>query len=255
MGKLFNPDNSVMRFLSRVADVLVVNLLTLMFFLPLVAGFFITGLYMKNMILIGIVLFATALPIGPALTAMNYILLKFVHNEEGYIVRSYFHSFKDNLVQSMQVWALYLVFFVVLALDFYVSYNSESFPKAMKIALIVALVIIYAVFLWTFPLLSHFENNIKGTLRNAALLTMGCFPRTLGMIAMTAIPFVVLYFGQTAVLPIIIMFGIAGPGYGCAYLYNPSLKKFEPKEETADKDPDAMPEALRDEPVRDKESE
>jgi uncharacterized membrane protein YesL len=155
----------------------------------------------------------------------------------------------------MQVWALYLVFFVVLALDFYVSYNSESFPKAMKIALIVALVIIYAVFLWTFPLLSHFENNIKGTLRNAALLTMGCFPRTLGMIAMTAIPFVVLYFGQTAVLPIIIMFGIAGPGYGCAYLYNPSFKKFEPKEETADKDPDAMPEALRDEPVRDKESE
>ena len=115
--------------------------------------------------------------------------------------------------------------------------------------------IIYAVFLWTFPLLSHFENNIKGTLRNAALLTMGCFPRTLGMIAMTAIPFVVLYFGQTAVLPIIIMFGIAGPGYGCAYLYNPSFKKFEPKEETADKDPDAMPEALRDEPVRDKESE
>ena len=69
MGKLFNIDSPVMRFLGKVADLMILNLVTLLCCIPVVT-------------------------IGASLTAMHYVLLKMVRNEESYIVRSIFKSFK-----------------------------------------------------------------------------------------------------------------------------------------------------------------
>ena len=71
MGKLFNIDSPVMRFLGKVADLMILNLVTLLCCIPVVT-------------------------IGASLTAMHYVLLKMVRNEESYIVRSFFKSFKRD---------------------------------------------------------------------------------------------------------------------------------------------------------------
>ena len=57
MGKLFNIDSPVMRFLGKVADLMILNLVTLLCCIPVVT-------------------------IGASLTAMHYVLLKMVRNEE-----------------------------------------------------------------------------------------------------------------------------------------------------------------------------
>ena len=248
MGRFFNLDSPFMRALNRVADVLIVNLLTLLFFLPMLAAAY-ASVFLGNLILAGLLLFVAALPIGAAFTAMHYVLLKLVRGEEGYVARSFFHSYKENFRQSTVIWAGFLFFFVVLGVDLYMATHAQNFPKALGIALVVALIIISSVFLWTFPLLSHFVNTNRATLKNAVIMTIGYFPRTLGMIGLSLAPILVLYVGQWSVIPLLIMFGIAGPAYGCCYLYSPAFKKFEPEEETGD--PDAMPEALRDEPTAD----
>ncbi|WP_130836315.1 YesL family protein [Lachnoclostridium sp. Marseille-P6806] len=249
MGRLFNLDSPFMRALNRVADVLIVNLLTCLFFIPLFAVFYVTA-FLNNMLLIGALLFLAALPVGAAFTAMHYVLLKLIRGEEGYIARSFFRSCRDNFLQATGLWAGFLIFFIILGIDLYMATHAERFPQPLKIALVVALIIITAVFLWTFPLLSHFVNTNRGTLKNAVIMTVGYFPRTLGMIALSLVPLLVLYVGQWAVMPLLIMFGIAGPAYGCCYLYSPAFKRFEPEPED-EGDPDAMPAALRDEPVRD----
>ena len=51
MGKLFNIDSPVMRFLGKVADLMILNLVTLLCCIPVVT-------------------------IGASLTAMHYVLLK-----------------------------------------------------------------------------------------------------------------------------------------------------------------------------------
>lgn len=219
MGKLFDLDSPIMRFLSRAADLLWLNILVIVCSIPIVT-------------------------VGASLTGMHYVMLKMARNEEGYITRSFFKSFKENFKQATLMWLIFLAFFIVFGLDMYMmNFSGASFPGWMRIALMVVAVIVFCVYLYAFPLQSHFVNSIRGTLKNAAIMVVAAFPRTLGMIAVSIVPWVVLYL-STALVPIVLMFGISLPAYTCALLYNPLFKKFEPEEE--EKDPDAMPEALMD---------
>ena len=82
------------------------------------------------------------------------------------------------------------------------------------------------VFLYAFPLLARFSNTVLGTLRNAAVLTVASFPRTIGMaVAMIAFPLVVLLFKP--ILPLLVLLGFTGPAYICALLYSPVFKRIE----------------------------
>ena len=68
---VFEEGSPFIRFLNRMADLLIINLLTLLMCVPVITA-------------------------GASLTAMHYVLLKIVRDEEGYIVRSFFRSFKLN---------------------------------------------------------------------------------------------------------------------------------------------------------------
>ncbi|MFQ9510793.1 MAG: DUF624 domain-containing protein, partial [Lachnospiraceae bacterium] len=59
MGGLFNLDNPVWRFIGKLVDVALLNLLWIICCIPIVT-------------------------IGPATTAMYYVTLKLVRDEEGY---------------------------------------------------------------------------------------------------------------------------------------------------------------------------
>ena len=249
MDKLFNLDNPVMQALGRIADVMIVNLLTLISFVPLVLVIVgIGSLGQAPGLLVMAALFVAALPVGPALTAMYYIRLKMVRNEDSYIIRSYFKSYRDNFGQSVAIWAIFLVFFVFAFYDIYMLLHDKNslFPTWMNYLILVVLFLLWCIFLWVFPVESRFVNTVGGTIRNAMIMTVAAFPRTLGMVGLSLIPLLLLYFAGDKLMPLLIMFGLAGPAYGQAKLFSPFFQRFEPKEEAAD--PDAMPEALRDEP-------
>ena len=49
---------------------------------------------------------------------MYSVMLKLVKNEEGYIVKGFLKAFKENFRQSTLMWLLYLVFGIVIVVDF-----------------------------------------------------------------------------------------------------------------------------------------
>ena len=58
---------------------------------------------MTDLMILNIVTLLMCLPVitaGAALTGMHYVLLKMVREQEGYIVPSFFRSFKRNLLQA-----------------------------------------------------------------------------------------------------------------------------------------------------------
>ena len=73
--KFLEIDSPFMRVLGRIADLMIINFLTILLCIPVVTA-------------------------GAAFTAMHYVMLKLVRDEEGYIVKQYFKSFKENFVQS-----------------------------------------------------------------------------------------------------------------------------------------------------------
>ena len=70
MGRFFNMDNKFFTVMGRIADLCILNIICLVCCIPIVTA-------------------------GASITAMYYVTLKMVRNEEAYIVRSFFKSFKD----------------------------------------------------------------------------------------------------------------------------------------------------------------
>ena len=212
MGKLFDLDSPIMRFLGRVGDMMILNILVMICCIPIIT-------------------------VGAAFTAMHYVLLKMVRDEEGYLIRGFFKSFVQNFKQATLIWLLMLLVAAVYVGDSYIfGYSGVAFPRFLIIAIIAVGVTMMMVAMYVFPLLARFDNTIKNTLRNAVVLTVANLPKTILMALIYVLPLILVYYSAYSTI-FIIMFGFSVPAYGAAYLYSGIFKKFEPEtEQTSDMD-------------------
>lgn len=206
MGKIFDLDSPVMRFLSRMADLMILNVIMTICCLPIIT-------------------------IGASVTAMHYVMLKMVRNEEGYIVKDFFKSFKMNFKQATIIWLIMLVMIFVFVGDYLiVNYSGIVFPEGMGLILTVVAILIFIVSTYIFPVLSRFDNTVKNTIKNGCMMSIMAAPKAVLMAALTVSP-VVLSLITPALLPLALLFGIALPGFLSAKLYSGTFRKFEPEVE------------------------
>lgn len=213
MSKLFDMDSPVMRFLNRMADMIILNILMIICCIPIIT-------------------------VGAAFTAMHYVLLKMVRDEEGYLVRGFFKSFAQNFRQATLIWLLMLLIIAVYVGDWLIFvYSGVTFPRVLVVGVMAIGIVILMVSMYVFPLLSRFDNTIRKTINNATLLAFANLPKTVLMAVFYAIPFVIGYFSAYSFI-FIVMFGFSVPAYGAAWLYSNIFKKFEPEEEPLTSDMD-----------------
>lgn len=200
--KIFDLDSPLIAFLNKVADLMWLNILTLICCIPIVTA-------------------------GAAFTALHYMALKIVRNEEGYITKGYFKSFISNFKQATLMWLLFLVVGGGLIADFYIVYGMEmEINRYVTVGLMSIAILVVFTFMFAFPMLAKFENTIIGTLKNAFVASMLQFPKTILMIVMNVIPVVLALFVYQ-VFPLVFLFGISLPALGAAWLYNGFFKKLE----------------------------
>ena len=245
MGKIFDLESPLMRALTRLADVMWVNILTLVFAIPLIfeqilflgpvfGPVLFDGADLDYNYFLSAVLWAWIFGIicssilGPACTAMHFVLLKIVRDEDSYITKTYFRSFKENFKQGMILQIIKFAIAGILVLDFFILNNLNGFYRYAIIALSAFL---YMVSLYVFPILSKFVNTNAATLKNSLLMAILAFPKTILMTIISSIPLIVFYFFDLKAIPVLILLGVAGPSYLNAMLYNGTFKRFEPEEE------------------------
>lgn len=153
MGKLFDLESPLFSFLNKFADLIYLNILTMICCIPIIT-------------------------IGASMTALNYVVLKMVRNEEGYITRAFFRSFKQNFKQATLIWLVLLVIVGILAGDaFILNYSTVAFPSWFRTALaVVAFIMIFAT-MHVFPVLAKFENSIKHTFKNSLFMGILSLPK------------------------------------------------------------------------------
>ena len=217
-----------MVILTKVADLMWVNLLTLMMCIPVVTA-------------------------GAALTAKDYMCYKLLKNEEAGITKGFFHSFKQNFKQATLIWLMMLVVlgFIVVDVLFAIGLSGTGINIVRAIIYAVAF-FVYIACIMIFPVLARFDNTVLGTVKSGLHMTVAILPRAILMGVLYVIP---IYVGLKwfAVIPIVIMFGISGPGYISAMLYRKAFEQVEAKfyeehpELAPETDPveEAMQEALR----------
>ena len=211
MSKFFNLDSPLMVGLTKLADLMIVNILALICCIPIVT-------------------------IGASMTAMHYVCLKIARNEENYIMKMFFKSFKENFKQATIIWLIELAIIAVFVADFWILNRApENFPDWFRTALIAFTLLVIALSLYVFPLLAKFDNSVKATIKNSALVSLMIWPKTILSLITWIIPFAILYY-VPQILPVDFVLGLSGPAFLMAILYNKTFKKLEPETEEKDAD-------------------
>ncbi len=199
--RIFDIDGPLMRVLTIIADLLWLNVLTLVCCIPVITT-------------------------GASLTAMHYMALKIVRGEENRLTASFFKSFKQNFKQSTLIWLLMIVVFSILAVDIYIMYMQIiHFPKVIEIIILVVALLVLFTFTFVFPVQAKFDNPVFRTIKNALVISILQFPKTIVMIVLSILPIIMLFIVQ--VMPIALFFGISAPAYFFAMMYNNFFKKLE----------------------------
>ncbi len=239
--KFFNLDSPFMKFLNRMTDLLWLNLLTIVCSIPIITA-------------------------GASFTALHYTCLKMVRDEEGYITKDYFKSFKQNFKQATIIWVITLLLAALIIMDYriilgggLVGDSLSKFSTIFFAGATAASVFIVCTLLYVFPILSHFENTIKGTIKNAFFMSILALPRTLLMLVLflspAALILMVAYFEtMTWLVPIVAFFCISAPAYFSAKLYNKTFKRFEPEKTEVNDDFSWNVEKIPDEGIEGKQT-
>lgn len=206
MGKIFDIDGKFMSVLNKVADLMILNVIWIICCIPVFT-------------------------IGAATSALYYVTLKMVKNEDAYIVKSFFKSFKQNFKQGTLIWLIMLAIGILLSVDLYITLQMQSTITKILVPCIGAIMLIYLfILLYIFPLLARFDNTIFHLLKNSLLMGIRHLPWTiLNAVLIVGPVFIGLNFLQ--LIPVWIIIGYAGLAYISSFIFVRIFKNYEPNDE------------------------
>ena len=128
------------------------------------------GTFAFDMIALNLLWFIFSIPIftvGASTTALFYVLGKKIRNEDGYIWRDFWKSFKLNFRQSTIIWLLMLIVFSIARFNLNSSHLFGSMGKALVVFQYAILLQMIFISIYIFPLLSRFYLTIAGAIKMA----------------------------------------------------------------------------------------
>ena len=154
-------DSPVIAFLNKLTDLVLLNVLWLICSIPVVT-------------------------MGASTTAMYYVSITSIRLGDGYVVRRFFKSFRDNFRAVTPVWLFMMVCGALFTFDLIFWNQVEGMiGKVMLIVSVVIIIILSLIGLWVFPVFAKFEGNRRNLLKNAAAFAIGYLPYTAIVLVIT----------------------------------------------------------------------
>lgn len=207
MDKFFNINNPLSVFLSRIADLLLLNIMWLLCCIPVVT-------------------------IAPATIAFYYVMLKIVRDEDSGITRSFFHSFVDNIRQGIPLSFLFLGVGVILFLDYFFSgILAQPFGLFFRIIFIILSAVFITLCAYTVALQAQFTNTIRQTIKNAIYFSLHHLFRSIVILILHISPVLIMLLAPklfNSVLPLWIFLAPSIIVFFCAkqfkVIFNPIIE-------------------------------
>lgn len=218
MSSFFNMDSPVMRFLSRVCDLMILNVMCILCCIPIVTA-------------------------GASITALYTVTLKMVRGEESYIFKGFLKAFKENFKQSTIIGLIMTFIGIFVFIDYRAaSLLPDKMSNVFRI-LIGALILVYLmVLVYIFPYTARFENNIKNIFKNSLLISILNLPWTLVLVAFPVILVIITFLSNATLVygsMLWILLGFACVAYASSTILRNVFAKYEPSEEDTE-NPDAF---------------
>ena len=212
MDKLMSLDNPFWRSLHTAADMLILNLLYVLFCLPVVT-------------------------IGAATSALYAVSMKLADRDEDiYVTRYFWKSFAANFKQATWIWLIFLAVGFFLGYDLLlVNVPDLYFLNWLEIVLWILLGYYVLCLAYVFPLQSRYENSVFKTIRNSLLLAIAnVIPWSLLVGGINLLPILVLWFQPSngaVLLPVMLICGFSVTAYANSKILNRVFSRYHTEEE------------------------
>ena len=170
MKNLLNLESPLMQMLTRIGDLILLNVLFLICCIPVITA-------------------------GASLAALHKMAQEIVYETDSSTVKGFFRAFRANFKQSTLVWIAVLLICVSLFCDYLLIitfFSGSESVKWMFLLLAVLAVLVFCVLSYMIPLMVRYENKLRQHLSNAVILAIIKLPRTLGMLVLTFLPLIIL---------------------------------------------------------------
>ena len=151
---MFRPDSLFIRFLTKVCDLLFLNI-------------------------VFVLSCATIVCSGAAVTSLYAVTLRMIRGQDYAPMRGFFRGLRENFLPSFPVTLLLFGDVILLAVLRSTLYaETLLMPPTLFVLLAIITVFLTALLSWLFPLLSRFENTFSRHLGNAVRLALANLPVT-----------------------------------------------------------------------------
>lgn len=200
---MFSPESRFMTALTRVTDLVLLNLLFLIACVPI-------------------------LTIGPGTCALYTVAFRLGTRKEQGVVRPYFRALRQNFKKALFLWLLLALTGGALAFNLYLLSGLPGPLRFFSVPFALLGILYLLAAGYVFPLTALFENSIPDTLKNALALSLGHLPRSLVVAALNLFPlalamrapvtflqagffWLALYFSAAAYLNALVLRGVFAP--------------------------------------------
>ncbi|NLK22273.1 MAG: YesL family protein [Epulopiscium sp.] len=206
---IFSVDGPLYKFGGLVFDLFMLNLLWLLFCIPIVTA-------------------------GASTTALFYVAGKRVRKEEGYLFRDFWKSFKMNFMQSTIVWIILLIAYFILYVNIMNIGNVGTMARFIMPIQIIILIELVVMSIYMFALLSRFYMTIGGLFKTSLIMANKHIITTfLCIFAFAGVVFFI------KIWPLFIFFFVSTYALWSSYFLDRIFKKYIPKTEEEIEEPEA----------------
>ena len=202
--RFFNPDNWLWRGFGRLADFFILSILWLVCSIPLVT-------------------------LGASSIALyDTVAHCFRYNEGGMMAR-FFRTFKRELVRGILLTVIWAALGYLLNVSYQIVTqlgDGSTFWTVVGLVYFVIMTIPVGIACWAIGLQSRFTYSFMELHKNAAMMTLGYFPRTLAIVVIFA-----LFYNVLLLMPFMLMFLPAIMVNLQSMFMEPVFRKYMPEEE------------------------
>lgn len=160
---MLQKDGKFVKVLNRIADLVGLNLLAILFCIPIIT-------------------------IGASITAVYGCIFRIQEKREGYLTKDFGKLFKECFRSSTIIYLVGVAVVAMLYLDYQI-FATDSRLDILQVLVVAGGIVVAEIFTYAFPMESYFENSLKATVKNALLLGISNIPYTLLMLGINVFPF------------------------------------------------------------------
>lgn len=162
LNRVFNVENGFWTFANKVADMVILEILWLVFCIPVVT-------------------------IGASTAAFWNVMIRMAKDEESYMLSNFLLAFRENFRSSTCVWVIQAAVGTTLGVDLFLCLKMGTEVTMFVFGVLGMLALFFGLFsVWLYPLAGTYGFTWKKVLGNAVFLTMGHLPHTISCLAVFA---------------------------------------------------------------------